>query len=216
MKSPVELTVLVTGSDAPGFASIVRSLRLSKRYRLRIVATDWRDNLKGLYYADCAYTLPDNRAPEFAPELLRVCERERVDVLLPIRTDDQIPICRHFREFEELGTVPLVVTPNPDLMETALNKLRMLEYLRDVAGLPTLEYRVATKRAELEIALEKLSHPGPPIPLVGRRGPRAGTVRNRHVPIADRTGFAAGTHSRISLAPYPVATLEHSPLLQPK
>ncbi len=163
MSVPRELTVLVTGSDAPGFSSIVRSLRLSDKYRLKIVGTDWKENLKGPYYADESYTLPDNRSPEFASELVKVCQKEKVDVILPIRTDDQVPICRHLREFEEAGTVAAVVTPDADLMETAINKLRMLEYLREVAGLPVPEYRVATTRSQVEEAVEELGYPEVPV-----------------------------------------------------
>lgn len=163
MSAPRELTVLVTGSDAPGFPSIVRALRLSTRYNLRIVATDWKENLKGRRFADAAYTLPDNRSPAFPEELLKVCQREQVDVVLPIRTDDQLPLCRRLGEFEAVGVVPAVVTPDPDLMETAINKLRMLEYLHEVAGLPVPRHRVATTRAGMEEALEDLGYPDVPV-----------------------------------------------------
>ncbi len=44
MSAPRALTVLVTGSDAPGFPSIVGSLRRSPRYDLTIIATDWTEN----------------------------------------------------------------------------------------------------------------------------------------------------------------------------
>jgi len=42
-----KLNVLVTGSDAPGFASIISSLKITNKYNFKIIATDWKSNLKG-------------------------------------------------------------------------------------------------------------------------------------------------------------------------
>ncbi|MHA1450995.1 MAG: ATP-grasp domain-containing protein, partial [Candidatus Hodarchaeales archaeon] len=163
MISQKELTVLVTGSDAPGFSSIVRSLKLSKKYKLKIISTDWKTNLKGKYFANRSYNLPDNKAPEFITELLNVCEKEKVDIILPIRTDDQLPICHHMKDFSDIGSIPAVVTPNPGLMDTALNKLKMLEYLENVSGLKTLDYKVAKTSDDLIRAMKEIGYPKVPV-----------------------------------------------------
>ncbi len=163
LSHPKRITVLVTGSNAPGFPSIVRSLKLSKKYQTKIIATDWKDNLKGKYHGQKAYVTPDNRTPEFADELLKICQKEKVDILIPIRTDDQVPICQHLEEFNDLGTIPLVATPNPELMEMAINKLKLLEYLKNVADLPTLKYHTASTSSEFIRALEDLGYPSRPV-----------------------------------------------------
>lgn len=162
-KKKQRVTVLVTGSNAPGFPSIVRSLKLSKKYQIRIVATDWKDNLKGRYYGDAAYVLPDNKSPEFIEKLALTCKKERVDVLLPIRTDDQLPICRHLEEFHDVGTIPAVVTVNPELMEAAMNKLKLLDYLKNVANLPVLQYDTASTKEALLHAITRLGYPEVPV-----------------------------------------------------
>jgi carbamoyl-phosphate synthase large subunit len=158
-----KLTVLVTGSDAPGFSSIVRSLLLSKKYEFRIIATDWKQNLKGKFYAEQSYLLPDNKSPEFFTELYNVCKKEKVDIILPIRTDDQLPICTNLEELESIGTIPAIITPNPKIMETATDKLKMLDYLNEVANLETMRYRVAKTKKEFEDSLNELGYPQSPV-----------------------------------------------------
>ncbi len=87
-----------------------------------------------------------------------MCEKEGVDVLLPLRTDDQLPLCTRLKDFETIGTVPALVAPSEELMATAVNKLRMLEYLQEVAGLPIPAYAVASTREELEAGLGELGY----------------------------------------------------------
>lgn len=157
------LTVLVTGTDSPGFSSIIRSLKLSKKYNFRIIGTDWNRNLKSLYFADTSYILPDNKTPEFIHELLKVCEKEKVDFVIPIRTDDQLPICNHLKEFDSIGTIPLIITSNPELMSIALNKYKMLEYIKHVASLKTMNYRLVNTKNQLELALKELNYPKNPV-----------------------------------------------------
>ncbi|NHJ47083.1 MAG: hypothetical protein FK733_04775 [Asgard group archaeon] len=158
-----KLTVLITGSDAPGFSSIVRSLLLSKKYNFRLVATDWKQNLKGKFFADKSYLLPDNQSPEFFNELFNVCKKEKVDVILPIRTDDQLPICKNLEELESIGTIPAIATPNPKIMKIANDKLKMLDYLKEVANLQTMKYKVAESKDQFENGVSELGYPKIPV-----------------------------------------------------
>ena len=92
-----------------------------------------------------------------------MCNKEHIDILIPIRTDDQVPICNNLAEFEEIGTIPIINTTNPELMETALNKRKMFDYIKNVSGLHTLNYKVANNLDEFLGAVEKLGYPNNPI-----------------------------------------------------
>ncbi|NPE08610.1 MAG: ATP-grasp domain-containing protein [Asgard group archaeon] len=158
-----KITVLVTGADAPGFSSIARSLFLSKKFNIKLIATDWKTSFIAKHLAKKSFILPDNRSSDFVGELLRICQKEKVDVVIPIRTDDQLSICENLEEFNSINTIPTIVTPNPEIMKKAINKHYMLDYLREVAGLPTMDYRIAKTRIEFENALDQLGYPEKPI-----------------------------------------------------
>jgi len=157
------VTVVVTGATAPGFVSIVRALKRSKRYRFHIVGTDYKLNPSSVAFADQAHILPDNRSPEFAGALAEKCEDVGADVLLPIRTDDQMPICRSLQRFRNAGVEPAIAVTSPYLMDTILNKRKLMEYARDVIRVRVPRFEKATTAQELEEAASALGYPERPV-----------------------------------------------------
>ncbi len=157
------LNVVVTGATAPGFVSIVRALRRSKYHKMKIIGTDYKLDHSSRYFADEAYVLPDNRSTEFAGALVDLCQETNADVLIPIRTDDQMPICTHLRDFREVGTEPTIVVTNPDLLDTMLNKRKLLEYVHDIIQIDTPKFTAATTETQLREGVEKLGYPEKPV-----------------------------------------------------
>ena len=155
--------VLVTGSAAPGFVSIIKALKTSSTYKLDIIGTDYIETLSSKTFVKKHYVLADNRSPKFVDSLLDVCKRENVDVILPIRTDDQLPICKRFGEFRDAGIEPAIVTTNPELLDTLLNKKKLLEYCQNVIHLRTPDYHATDNADEFRDAASKLGYPDFPI-----------------------------------------------------
>ena len=155
--------VLVTGAIAPGFVSIVRALGSSKKYDMTVIGSDYKTAPSSSYFADRVYQLPDNRSPEFSGALLDLCTSEGIDVLLPIRTDDQLPICRNLAKFHNAGIEPALVVTDPALMDIVLNKRKLLDYCRDVIGMKTPGYRAATTAEGLTQAVSALGYPDVPV-----------------------------------------------------
>lgn len=158
-----KITVLVTGAKAPGFVSIVKSLKRSKKYKFTIIATDWKKSLGAMYFADNQYVLPSNEEPEFSNSLLNIAIKKKVNVLIPIRTNDLIPICKNLKEFREAGIEPTLPTTNIDLLETVLNKYRLLEYTKNIIELETPKYDKANSKDELTKVVEDMGYPDTPV-----------------------------------------------------
>jgi carbamoyl-phosphate synthase large subunit len=157
------VTVLITGSTAPGFASIVRSLKLSKCYKYRIIASDYRERISSRYFSDKSYVLTDNYRPEFPEELREVCEKEGVEVILPIRTDDQLSICRNLEAFRKSGVEPAIVVTDPDLLDTLLNKRKLMEYCNKIIGIKTPNFSYASDSKNLIKIIESFGYPKKPV-----------------------------------------------------
>ncbi len=151
--------VLVTGSTAPGFISIVKALKSSRNYDLTIIGSDFREAISSKYYVKESYILPDNRSPEFAGALLDLCVEQDVDVVLPIRSDDQLPLCEKYGDFNEKGIEPALVVTSPDLLDTILNKRSLMEYAKNIIGMEVPVFSCATTSNELEKAVESLGYP---------------------------------------------------------
>ena len=170
-------SVLVTGAAAPGFVSIVKALRASTTYDMKLIGSDYIETLSSKEFVEHSYVLPDNRSPEFAESLLDLCVKMSVDVVLPIRTDDQIPICKKLGEFRKAGVEPAIVATDPDLLESLLDKRKLMEYCSEVIGLETPDFLYSTEKDGLRHAVEKLGYPDVPVAIkpsysMGSRGLR--------------------------------------------
>jgi carbamoyl-phosphate synthase large subunit len=156
-------TVLVTGAAAPGFVSIVKALRANTTYDMKLIGSDYIETLSSREYVESCHVLPDNRSPEFVGALLDLCVKMNVDVVLPIRTDDQMPICMNLGDFRDAGVEPAIVTTDPDLLDTLLNKRRLLEYCSEIIGLETPDFLYAENAVGLRGVVEKLGYPEVPV-----------------------------------------------------
>ncbi len=107
--------------------------------------------------------LPDNRSPDFPQALLDLCEGLGVEVVLPIRTDDQMPICSQLEAFRDAGVEPALIVTDPELMDMLLNKRRLMEYCRDVIGTDVPRFDYATNADALTEAVMGLGYPDVPV-----------------------------------------------------
>jgi len=119
MRKHVKL--LLTGFCAPGFASIVYALRKSALYQFYVFSTDWKPNLAASF-ADKSEVIGDDLAPDWPDRIIESARREKIKVLVPIRTDDLAPLARNVKRLKEIGVIPTLPTENPELIQTMTNK----------------------------------------------------------------------------------------------
>lgn len=88
----------------------------------------------GFRACDAAFVMPDVTDDDYVPAVLELCERERVDALLCVEDFDLERLAPVREELERRGVVPLF--PPADVVELALDKYRMFEFLT-AKGVPT-------------------------------------------------------------------------------
>ena len=81
------LTVLVTGAGAPGIKGTLYSLRENFDNRcIKIIGTDIKQEVIGTYLCDAFYRISRPSETAYLDQLLSICEKEDVDVILPQNT----------------------------------------------------------------------------------------------------------------------------------
>jgi len=73
--------------DAPGGTGIIKSLRLNNERNIKIVGVD--ANLEesiGIGMVDSIYKIPKAQDNNFIDEVLSICKKENVDVIIPLVT----------------------------------------------------------------------------------------------------------------------------------
>jgi carbamoyl-phosphate synthase large subunit len=125
-----EIMVLVTGVGATTGISVIKGLRQQQEFRVKVVGTDINpaDLIAGSSLCDVFYTVPMAADPNYLQSLLTICQKERVQLLIPI-VDPEILVLANNREIFEKSGVRLVVS-DPETVSICDDKYATVLFLR--------------------------------------------------------------------------------------
>ncbi len=155
------LAVLITGSGAPGITGTLYSLKnnFDKR-EIRTIGTDIQDEVVGRYLCDSFYRISRPSSVEYLPQLLSICEREGVDVLLPQNTAELSILSEHKGDFEKIGTS--VAVSSKESIDRANNKHELMKRASAV-GVPVPRFHIVSDREDLIECAKDLGWPKGPV-----------------------------------------------------
>ena len=95
--------ILVPGGG--GFASVnaIKSLRLLKNKKLKLITTDSNPLSVGFYLADNGYVLPKINETSFMSKAIEIIKKEQIDLILPTSGFDIIPYANKKSLLSEMG-----------------------------------------------------------------------------------------------------------------
>jgi len=126
MKTRVK--VLIAGVGGGGYGvEIMKSLRLSAVPYL-ILGCDMSKDSFGLFAADKGYVIPPADSPGYLKVLLKICAKERVQVLIPGSDRDLKRISDNRSVFIEQGI--FIPINSPEVIDTGLNKMMTMDLLK--------------------------------------------------------------------------------------
>lgn len=156
-----DLTVLVTGSGAPGIAGTLYSLRNNFDGRkITTIGTDIQDGVVGRYLCDkfCRISRPSSK--EYLPQLISICKKNGIDVLLPQNTAELPVLAEHKDEFESEGT--RVAISSKRSIDIANNKFELTKLAKAV-GVPAPRFHLVRNQEDLVKRAEDLGWPQRPV-----------------------------------------------------
>jgi carbamoylphosphate synthase large subunit len=186
------ITVLVTASGAPGTAALLHALRENGEREIRLVGCDMSERAIGRFLCDAFEIVPPGAGPDFAPAVLDLCRRERVDAVLPQSSHDLAGLAEARNEFE----IPVLVS-SPETIRRANDKAACYGLLDEI-GVRAPAWKRVTGRDAFAAAAEELGYPGRPVcfkPVYGSgsRGFRVldATLDRAHQLLRERPGQLA-------------------------
>jgi carbamoyl-phosphate synthase large subunit len=116
--------VLVTGAGGPAAVAFMRSVA---ERDVELLAADIDPCAAGLYLVpgDRRHLILRGDDPRLVDVLLELCERERVEALVPTVDTELLPIARRRADFEAIGT--RVLAPTVEALELCLDKWVLIE-----------------------------------------------------------------------------------------
>ena len=148
----------MTGGGAPGAAGIIRCLKENKSFHITLA--DANPDAVGRFLCDDFETIPVASDASFITDVLAVCRKKEIKIILPLVTKELIPFSKHIKEFEEKG-INVLVSPSHSL-EIANNKSRLYEFL-EWRGIPVPAFRVVESVDQFKTAVEELGYPLKPV-----------------------------------------------------
>jgi carbamoyl-phosphate synthase large subunit len=189
------LRILVTACGAPGTAALLRALRANGERDVHLLGSDMQEGPIGRRLCDAFSQVPPGSSPLFASAVLGLCERERIDAILPQSSHDLSGLAGAKGDFAAAGIAVLV--PSADTVRIANDKAATYELLDQIGVRAPLWRRVRGGR-ELAKAAVELGYPTEavcfkPVSSSGSRGFRVldPTVDRRHQLLHGRPGSLA-------------------------
>ncbi|MBP7216748.1 MAG: ATP-grasp domain-containing protein [Candidatus Omnitrophica bacterium] len=95
------ISVLVSTVGCNTSIAVIKSLRLTKRYRYKIIGVDMRQQHEaaGSVFCDRYFQVPPIGNKQYVRALLAICKKEKVEVLLPVLDHDIEHIAKARSEF---------------------------------------------------------------------------------------------------------------------
>src|SRR6185436_20160497 len=148
------INVLMTGAGAPGAPGILKCLHSDPE--IKVIVADASPNAIGHWLnGDSGFEkIPFAHEKDFIEQLLSICERRNIHVVMPLVTKELIPFSQNKKRFEEQETKVLV--SNVDSLEIANNKSRLYQFM-EWRGIDVPKYRVVENIDQFELAVEELS-----------------------------------------------------------
>jgi carbamoyl-phosphate synthase large subunit len=148
------LTVLLTASGVPGCPALIRVLRENGERAVRLVGTDMSDLAIGRHFCDAFHVVPPGTDPRFTDALVEICERERVDAVLPQSSYELLPLAEGKQRFGETA----VLVAGPEAVRRSNDKAETYALL-DRIGLRGPAWRRVSGAAEVDTAARELGYP---------------------------------------------------------
>lgn len=146
--------VLMTGAGAPGAPGILKCLRQEKDWTITLADAD--AEAKGKFLHDRFFQIPPANAPLFIQSLLELCEKNKINVILPLVTKELIPLALHKEDFEKKGIHVLVSAASS--LEIANDKGKTFQFL-EWRGVVIPSFRIVENLEQFTEAVKELGYP---------------------------------------------------------
>ena len=96
------ITVLVTSSGAFSAPSVIDCLKNNyEKRKIRVITADVKNQSIMEYKSDKFSLLPKGTAKNYISELIKLCKKEKIDVILPCSSSEVIAISKNITTLEK-------------------------------------------------------------------------------------------------------------------
>ena len=155
------VTVLITAAGTPSTPSYIDCIKNNyEKRRIRIVCCDKIDQSIMHYFADSFHILPPGNSKEYIKSLMKICKKEKVDVIIPCSGSEILSISKHIELLKSHNIVPAV--SNLETVKKVMDKYLIYKIFKK-NNLPAPEFYLVKNKNEFLKAIKSLGYPKKPI-----------------------------------------------------
>lgn len=155
-----EITILLTGTGAPGAYGIIRCLRKNNERSIKIIGVDCNENAGCKNLVDKFYTVPWANDDNFIPAIINICKQNNVSVICPLVTRELAKFSRAKKMFKEDGI--LVCVSEEKILDIINNKINLLSYLQK-SKVTTPRFKTVKSFDEFNSTLDDFDYKNVPV-----------------------------------------------------
>ena len=121
------VTILRSAVGSTASISLINELR---KKGVKIIGIDSNPLSAGLYLCDKGYVVPKGNDPKFLDEILRICDIEKPNLILPGPEEEIIPLSKNKKLFNNKGV--LVLCPDYETVKKCSDKLEISTELKKI------------------------------------------------------------------------------------
>lgn len=156
MEKLKDITVLVSACGYQFMPALADCLKNNGERNIRIVGTDMNYDETILQMVDAFYQVPKAKDPSYCDVVLDICEKEKVDIVIPTMSAELIPLLDNIDRFKERNII--VSISNRKSIEITNNKLKFYEFMKE-NNLPMVDFYPVHNVEEVKEAFKKLDYP---------------------------------------------------------
>ena len=157
MEALREITVMITAAGNVFMPGTTACLTQNGERKVRLIGVDMNDDPSLLQMCDAYYPVPRGDDPGYVDALLAICEKEHVEVLLPVMSVELNALARNRGRFEAIGIK--VSVSGAESLEIANDKRKLFDFLKQ-NGLPCADFRAVSSMESFGAAVRELGYPG--------------------------------------------------------
>jgi len=141
------LNTLITAAGGAAAVTIINAFRSQNEVPVRIIGVDVDPLASGIYLSDSKYLVPLASDPDYMPTILEICNKEQIDLVIPVYSAETPVFSLNKKEFESRN-IGLIISDYLTVL-TCIDKLRFYEFVSSI-DLPTPKTYIPAEKEKLQ------------------------------------------------------------------
>jgi len=122
------IKVLITAAGSTNGVNVIKALKDQKELFFSIIAADTNPLATGFHMVDKYYVVPKVDALEFIPTILKICKKEKIEIIIPTFSDEFTIFAKN-KEIFDKQAIKMAISSYETYLMTE-NKIKTSEYFQ--------------------------------------------------------------------------------------